>query len=104
LLPSPLSRKETEAMFQCGICHEQSKDGDKAEHVVLLVRDCSHPGREYKYRKEFRKDRGGSGTQIVSEVLACKPCALKAGAPRIVFAPPPAVRVVAPAATPEPAS
>ena len=51
-------------MFKCGICNTNSKQGEKAERVVLATRDVKYTN-------------GGSGTEIVKEVLAHPTCALE---------------------------
>lgn len=49
-------------MFRCGMCHQLSKPGQKASHVVLETRPITQP------------DTGLPGTAIVKEVLAHESC------------------------------
>jgi len=69
-------------MFQCGICKEQSKPGQKAHHIVVEQRAVTYPPRQqaHLYKDAMgkwmkRDDPGGQGTEIVREVLAHEKCA-----------------------------
>jgi|SRR5579871_3767697 len=69
--------------FKCGLCHQQVKPGTKAERVVTERREKQYPKRENAHQfvssktglKTTKDDPGGVGMEIVTEVLACPPCA-----------------------------
>lgn len=59
--------------FQCGLCGKQTQPGEKATRIVTETRKKEYPRRPNAngYGKD---DPGGVGTEIVTEVLACKSC------------------------------
>jgi hypothetical protein len=70
-------------MFQCGICHKQSEPREKGVMVVLERRTIEHPfiakaheGKTKDGRDVVKDDPGGTGTAIVSEVLAHIKCGI----------------------------
>lgn len=70
-------------MFTCGICQEVSKPREKALHVVVETREKVYPVRRQANRfidrsgmEQVRDDPGGTGYEIVREVLAHELCAI----------------------------
>lgn len=68
-------------MFICGICNLPSEPREKAKRVVTQTREVTFPHRyeAHKYttrdgREIVKDDPGGTGTQIVKEVLAHAAC------------------------------
>lgn len=69
-------------MFTCGICTKHSKPGEKALHVVVETREKVYPERKSVNHfidrngiPQTRDDPGGTGREIVREVLAHELCA-----------------------------
>ena len=62
--------------FRCGFC---SKTQPARTSPVLVVTEYRHHNHPERKNKETNKvfDPGGSGRQIVKEVLACEKCAPK---------------------------
>jgi len=62
-------------MFICGKCKEPIGPGTSPIKVVTKTKSVIHPERTYKRKGEKVNDRGGSGTQIVTEEDRCLECA-----------------------------
>lgn len=64
-------------MYICQLCGENSKPGEECHKVVTERRHHQHPERLAggPLGTKYVADRGGPGTQIVSEVNACARCA-----------------------------
>jgi len=70
-------------MYRCEICRNLISPNVPSHNVVVETRPVQYPQRRdanrfTKNRKvEKRDDPGGSGVEIVREVIACPACALK---------------------------
>lgn len=72
-------------MFKCGLCRKSSSPRETAVRVITEEREKTYPkrleahravGRDFRTGKRVRKDDpGGTGHEIVHEVLAHKECA-----------------------------
>ncbi len=77
-------------MFICGLCFIYTAPREKATRVVTETREKIYPfrkdanvfmksefedGRRVKGKEEKSNDPGGTGFEIVKEVLACQTCA-----------------------------
>ncbi len=65
-------------MFLCQFCNEQVPSGMPCNKIVVEKRVHRHPVREKwdeKKRKWILLDAGGTGLQIVREMVACPSCA-----------------------------
>lgn len=68
-------------MFPCGVCGQVTKPGEKATRLTVETRQATYPYREdaHKYmdlegKEIIKDDPGGTGNEIVKEVLVCPPC------------------------------
>lgn len=66
--------------YRCEVCKEPSQHGERANKVVTDTRQHQHPFRKDAFEVrvgswyESRDDKGGTGTQIVKEVVMCEAC------------------------------
>ena len=72
-------------MFRCQVCGQVAPAGTRAHKVTVVSRArvySARGGNQEGGRRNFRAprkpfDKGGKGTEIVSEVTACESCAKK---------------------------
>lgn len=69
-------------MYRCEICHEVVPAKTKAQRVVVETRPRVYPFRKEANRRVWKKSKwektdneGGTGFEIVREVIACPSCA-----------------------------
>jgi len=68
-------------MFKCELCKKIVSQSTSAKRIVMESRRAKYPFRKgaNKFRFDGKlkttDDKGGSGTEIVKEVLACPKCA-----------------------------
>ena len=70
-------------MFRCHYCKKVVPPATSAVHIVIETREVQYPSRGGRSLDTGKKtsgsgkfqDRGGSGVEIVREVLACPSCA-----------------------------
>lgn len=71
-------------MYRCEICREIVPPHTPSHRVTVETRPVQYPFRSdantvlVKGKREKRHDPGGSGREIVREVIACPRCAVKA--------------------------
>lgn len=97
-------------MFRCQICGQVAAPGTRATKVVVVSREKIYAPRGgdpdgFRGRGRFRsnskpKDKGGKGTEIVQELIACEGCAATQ-VTQVMAQPEPEVEAPEPADTPE---
>jgi hypothetical protein len=62
--------------FRCGFCNKAQEAGTSPVMVVTETRAKNYPERRKQTRMGNKViDKGGQGSEIVSEVRACEKCA-----------------------------
>lgn len=61
-------------MVKCKNCKKSVR---KTEKVVVETRNVSYPEREYIKNHKKMNDRGGTGWEIVKELVLCLECKVK---------------------------